>query len=275
MPVCPARIFHIDAFTDQVFRGNPAVVCLLEAQDPRVRDTAWMQRVAAEFGLPEAAFVHREGSNGTARWRLRWFSPLAEIALCGHGTLAAAHALVQAQEHERSNPLTFATQGGTLTATVGADVIELDLPAQPPQEVPPNPSLTEALGTEPRWLGRAGERLIAELASDRAVLDLQPDFSKLKQLVDTEMVVVTAEATANGFDFVSRCFAPRTGVDEDHVSGSTHCMLGPYWAPRRKRNDLVGFQASSRDGVVEVQVRGERVKLRGHAVTIYRGELMA
>lgn len=259
------RAFVVDAFTDAVFGGNPAGVVLLDAP----ADAVWMQQVAAEFRHAETAFVVPRTDGA---WDLRWFTPLVEVDLCGHATLASAHVLASLGT---VGPLHFHTRSGVLTAAVGDGRITLDFPAQPPHrtEVP--------LGLEPALdipLDRAWTNdvdLLLEAASARTVLELAPDLEVVARL-PFRGVVVTARAGEDAdHDFVSRFFAPQVGVPEDPVTGSAHCMLAPFWAERLGRSSLVGVQLSARGGRVALRVRGERVTLRGSAVTFLAGELRA
>lgn len=280
----PLAITQVDAFADRPFAGNPAAVCLLE----RFPADAWMQAVAAEMNLAETAFLApRDGGE----YALRWFTPTVEVDLCGHATLAAAHVLWESGRLDPAAAARFATRSGPLKAARGADGwIILDFPAQPigPAHAShpggPDPSGVEfharALGLGPADVVAArsgGADLLVELASAGAVRAARPDF-RLLATVEARGVVITARADAvldPGVDFVSRFFGPRCGVDEDPVTGSAHCALGPFWAERLGRAELVGFQASRRGGVVRVAVAGDRVLLGGRAVTVLRAELAA
>jgi predicted PhzF superfamily epimerase YddE/YHI9 len=254
----------VDAFTDRPFEGNQAGVCLLDAP----RSAAWMQCFAAEMNLPETAFVRQNGQ----RLQLRWFSPTTEIALCGHATLAAAHLLWREQRYPPHEAIQFHTRSGRLTATRKGDLIELDFPAEPAVETEAPGGLLEALTASPVWFGRNRLDYLAELPSESHVRDLRPDLLALARF-DTRGVIVTARATARQYDFISRFFAPAVGIPEDPVTGSAHCCLAPYWAARLNKTAMVGFQASSRTGIVRVALAGSRVRLSGHAVTVYRGVL--
>jgi predicted PhzF superfamily epimerase YddE/YHI9 len=260
------KLLQVDAFTAVPFRGNPAAVCLLD----RERDDAWMAAVAAEMNLSETAFLLPQEDGA---WGLRWFTPAVEVDLCGHATLAAAHAL-----WDTGVPgavLTFHTRSGVLTARREGDVVVLDFPAEPAQPVTPPPGLLEALGAAAgAVVARNRFDYLVELADAAEVRALRPDMTRLAQ-VETRGVVVTAPADEAGCDFVSRWFGPQVGVDEDPVTGSAHCCLGPWWAQRLGRTELRGYQASQRGGYVGVRLRGGRVELAGQAVTVMRGELLA
>ena len=258
------KVFHVDAFTAQPFAGNPAAVCLLD----EVRDDRWRQSVAAEMNLPETAFVERRA--GQSGFGLRWFTPTTEVELCGHATLAAAHVLWE--QGESTARLEFHTRSGMLSAEQSEGGILLDFPADPPREVPAPPGLAEALGTELVWTGRGKFDYLVELSDAEAVRRVAPDLPVLRAL-PVRGVIVTAVGDGS-CDFVSRFFAPASGIDEDHVTGSAHCCLGPYWQARLGRDTLVGYQASARGGYVGVRLGQDRIGLSGHAVTVAAGELL-
>ena len=257
--------FHVDAFTARAFRGNPAAVCLLSASRP----ARWMQSVAAEMNLAETAFV-RPLARG---FSLRWFTPKVEVDLCGHATLAAAHVLWQEGIVPGSTQLGFETRSGRLTAVRTASAIELDFPALAARTCKPPSGLAQALGAVPRAVAMSKHDLLVELASERAVRELQPDLARLRRL-RTRGVIVTARANRQ-WDFVSRFFAPAVGIDEDPVTGSAHSVLAPFWSERLGKSEMLGYQASARGGVVAVKLRGDRVALGGEALTVVRGELVA
>ncbi len=248
-------ITQVDAFADTLFSGNPAAVCPLEGP----RDAAWMQSVAGEMNLSETAFLRRR-SDGA--FDLRWFTPAVEVDLCGHATLAAAHALWEQGVCVPPGELRFHTRSGLLTARRCDNWIQLDFPTDPARPVAPPHGLFEALGAEPRYLGRGRFDYLVELESEALVRGLRPDLHRLRA-VDTRGVIVTARASTRGFDFVSRFFAPASGVDEDPVTGSAHCCLGPYWRRQMDRDEFTAYQASSRGGVVRVRVGGDRVAAAG------------
>jgi PhzF family phenazine biosynthesis protein len=265
--------FHVDAFADRAFAGNPAVVCLLD----RDRPAKWMQAVAAEMNLSETAFV-RPIANG---FSLRWFTPKAEVDLCGHATLASAHVLWTEGIVRKGRDVRFKTRSGVLTATTAGTAIELDFPLRIARPCERPAGIGRALGASSgsiRAVARNQDDLLVELASERAVKALRPDFALLAML-PVRGVAVTARSSSRSsgrkFDFVSRFFAPRVGINEDPVTGSAHCALAPWWQERLGKDTMRGFQASARGGTVEVQVVGDRVKLRGSAVTVTRGQLLA
>jgi PhzF family phenazine biosynthesis protein len=259
-------IVQIDAFADRPFRGNPAAACILE----ELKDDLWMQNVAREMNLSETAFLIRQPDG----FDLRWFTPVAEVDLCGHATLASAHLLWEDGVLPRSEQARFHTKSGLLTASWKDGWIEMDFPAEPERhEVPPKELIT-ALGVMPLYTGR--NRLndwLVEIESENALRALAPDLSLLRS-VPMRGVMVTARSIAKQFDFVSRFFAPAIGIDEDPVTGSAHCCLGPYWQKRLKRYTLYAYQASPRGGIVHVRVAAERVVLAGQAVTVMRASLL-
>jgi PhzF family phenazine biosynthesis protein len=255
-------IYVVDAFTDRPFGGNPAAVCPLVAPASRV----WMQSVAAEMNLSETAFAFRLDGE----WSLRWFTPTVEVDLCGHATLAAAHVLWQTGQSDLSQALHFRTRSGKLMVVVSPDGYQMDFPALPVDPTHAPVGFADAIGADPVWVGTNGMDLFAEVADEATLRSLSPDSARVASY-PVRGVIVTAKAAK--WDFVSRFFAPASGVPEDPVTGSAHCALGPYWATRLGRNELIGFQASARGGQVRVSVRGKRVLLGGNAITVVRGEL--
>jgi PhzF family phenazine biosynthesis protein len=227
-----------------------------------------MQDVAREMNLSETAFLVR--NNG--RYDLRWFTPAVEVDLCGHATLAAAHILWESGELAPAEDACFETRSGLLVAHQANGWIEMDFPADPPQQADPPAGLGEMLGCDLVWVGKGRFDLFVEADSEQAVRALKPDFRALAAL-PCRGVVVTAPC-AGAYDFVSRFFAPASGIDEDPVTGSAHCSLGPFWSQRLGRGKLTGFQASARGGEVRIEPRGDRVLLAGKAVTVLRGELL-
>ncbi len=258
-------LFIVDAFTDRPFRGNPAGVVVLDAP----AEASWMQAVAGEVNLPETAFLVPAGDH----WALRWFTPTAEVDLCGHATLASAHALWEDARADPEHPLVFATASGPLTATRAGDRITLDFPAEPAVAAPAPGALCDALGVTPVASARNRLDWLVEVAGEEEVAAAAPDIARLAALT-ARGVILTAPSDRDGVDFVSRFFAPAIGVPEDPVTGSAHCALGPWWAARLGREALIGFQCSRRGGTVAVTVRGKRVELGGSAVTVVRGSLV-
>lgn len=269
-------IFVVDAFSDVPFRGNPAAVCVLDAPATK----SWMRSVAAEMNLSETAFLHPIESG----WMLRWFTPTVEVDLCGHATLAAAHVLWSDSCRAADSTIRFETRSGLLEATrTDDDRIALDFPSTPVSEQEPPPDLLDALAPGARFpvpVAAGFNRVdwLIELPTEEDVRSIAPDFGALAT-VDARGVMVTSPASPGtlarhpGVDFVSRFFAPACGVDEDPVTGSAHCTLGPWWATKLGRNTVVGRQISERGGTVTVRNRGERVTLEGSAVTALEGRL--
>lgn len=257
-------LFQIDAFADRPFAGNPAAVCLLEGP----AEAAWMQHVAQEMNLSETAFVHRE-SDG---FGLRWFTPVAEVALCGHATLATAHALWETGRLACGEMARFHTLSGLLTATAKEGWIELDFPALATEAAEAPAGLLDALGARASFVGRSTYDLLVEVASAAEVRMLAPDFGALAR-VKARGVIVTARSDEPRFDFVSRFFGPAVGVNEDPVTGSAHAALGPYWKTRTGKDAFLAYQASARGGTVRLRVAGARVLIAGQAVTVLRGEM--
>lgn len=258
-------LYTVDAFADAAFGGNPAAVCLLDT----VRDDGWMQLLAREMNLSETAFVlSREDG-----YSLRWFTPGDEVDLCGHATLASAHILWEFGMLARDIPARFHTRSGLLTCTSRGDRVQMDFPAEPATAMIPPGGLLEALGTAAEWTGKNRMYFLVEVASEKIVREIKPNFKELASL-ETRAVIVTARADSAEYDFVSRFFAPGVGIEEDPVTGSAHCCLAPYWADRVGKNDLLGYQASNRGGKVWMQLAGDRVQLSGHAITVTRGELL-
>jgi PhzF family phenazine biosynthesis protein len=261
----PQPVIQVDAFTDRPFAGNPAAVCIMDAP----ADEGWMRSVASEMNLSETAFLHPYADG----WSLRWFTPEVEVDLCGHATLASAHVLWQGGRVPADAEARFHTRSGLLTCRRAGEWITMDFPAKPEQATDAPEGLERALGVAPRYVGRSHFDLLVEVDSEDVVRALKPDFGVLAG-VEARGVIVTARAADPRFDFMSRFFAPRVGVNEDPVTGSAHCVLAPFWAARLGRSEMTGFQASRRGGVVRVRAAGDRVELAGQAVTVMRGELV-
>ncbi|HUU84833.1 MAG TPA: PhzF family phenazine biosynthesis protein [Phycisphaerae bacterium] len=261
-------LIQVDAFTSEPFGGNPAAVCVLREEAAE----AWMQSIATEMNLSETAFVVPRGPND---FGLRWFTPTVEVPLCGHATLASAHALWEEKLASPDEPITFHTQSGRLTAGRESDWICLDFPALPVEECTLPLGITEALGARPLGVYRDSfHKYLVEVGSEDVVRNLQPDPAKLLG-AGMDACIVTAPSDSGACDFVSRFFAPGLGIDEDPVTGAAHCTLTPFWSQRLGKTELVGHQVSKRGGVVKVRARGDRVDLLGQAVTVMRGRIMA
>jgi PhzF family phenazine biosynthesis protein len=261
-------IFVVDAFTSEPFGGNPAAVVFGHGDD------AWMQRVAAEMRHSETAFLRYDDE--ADRYDLRWFSPTVEVDLCGHATLASAHVLYETGRITPDSTARFGTRSGELRADhAGADGITLYFPVAEPVPTEPVPGLFDALGiAHAEFLRTDGAFYMCVVDAASTVRNLAPDFEKLRELRDVRGVYVTAPGDA-GYDIVSRCFAPRVGIDEDPVTGSMYCVLAPYWSPRLGKDELRAFQASERGGEVVVLKKGDRAFITGRATTVLAGELRA
>ena len=260
------RFVQVDAFTGEPFAGNPATVVVLTV----AREPAWMQQVAAEMNLSETAFLQRRADGS---FDLRWFTPTTEVDLCGHATLASAHALWESGQLQPDHEATFHTKSGVLTAVRDGDRIALNLPATPETAADPPPGLAEALGVAPRYVGKSRFDYLVEVESEQAVRDANPDHRQLATL-PVRGVMITSVASAPDTDFVSRFFAPGSGIDEDPVTGSAHCCLTPFWARRLGRTELVARQLSRRGGTLYLRLEEDRVRITGQAVTVLRGEIL-
>ena len=259
------HIYQVDAFTKTPFAGNPAAVCVL--REPV--SERWMQNVAREMNLSETAFlVGREDG-----YCLRWFTPAVEVDLCGHATLASAHVLWEMGDARPEETIRFHTKSGLLAAKRDGDWIELDFPATPVSPCDPPPTLLDALSVSPEFVGKSKFDYLVELTTEAEVRAVVPDLGALARL-DARGVIVTSQSDSHECDFVSRFFAPAAGVDEDPVTGSTHCALGPYWQPRLGKAELAARQLSARGGELRVRVDGDRVRIAGQAVTVLHATLV-
>jgi PhzF family phenazine biosynthesis protein len=261
-----SKIFQVDAFTDQPFKGNPAAVCLLT--EPQ--DDIWMQQVAREMNLSETAFLEtmEDGFN------LRWFTPAVEVDLCGHATLASAHVLWETKQLGHSELAKFHTKSGILTAEYNDNLIELNFPALYEETAKATDELIAALGVAPIYMAKFGPKFLIEVTSEAEVRELKPDFQALKALKERG-VVITSVSSSHEYDFVSRYFAPWVGIDEDPVTGSNHCCLGPFWGKRLNKRQLTAYQASERGGILHLRLEEGRVCISGRAVTVLSGEFYA
>lgn len=252
--------YQVDAFTKRIFAGNPAAVCPLDAWLP----DNLLQAIAAENNLSETAFF----VPSTRGYALRWFTPVAEVDLCGHATLATAYVLYH-QLGYQGESITFETRSGDLIVQRDGDALVMDFPATLPVRCDAPAALVDGLGLEPLEVWAAGDYM-AVLDSEESVRRLKPNQTSLSQL-DLRGVIVTA--AGNDVDFVSRFFAPNYGIPEDPVTGSAHCILTPYWAERLGKQTLTARQVSARGGDIDCSLRGDRVLLSGHAVVFMQGEI--
>ena len=258
------NLYQVDAFTEKPFQGNPAGVCLLETSQP----DEWMQRLAAEMNLSETAFLLREGDS----WRLRWFTPKTEVDLCGHATLASAKVLFETRPELRSAPLVFNTRSGELRAGWVGGNVELDFPAMEYNSLDVSPEVEDVLGFKPVSAGFSGNYFLFEAEEAGIIRAFVPDIPEITALPMPE-VIITAESDDPEYDFISRFFAPQLGVDEDPVTGSAHCLLGPYWSAKLGKSELSAFQASERGGTLCLRLVKDRVRIIGAARMIFKAEL--
>jgi PhzF family phenazine biosynthesis protein len=262
------KIYQVDAFTTEPFKGNPAGVCLLEKTMPE----EWMRSLAMEMNLSETAFLLPKGD----AFSLRWFTPRKEVRLCGHATLASAHILLESGIVQKDQTIQFDTLSGRLTARQDDGWIELDFPVRHTSACEGNSAINQALGVKPVATAispsEMGDYYLLELDSDTIVREMAPDFIQL-EVCKARAVIVTSRSSDPQFDFVSRFFAPWLGINEDPVTGSAHCYLAPYWAGKLGKSEFRAYQASARGGVMGCRWEGERVFLRGQAVTIFKGEM--
>jgi PhzF family phenazine biosynthesis protein len=265
----PVRVVQVDAFTAKPFSGNPAAICVL----PGAADENWMRNVAREMNLSETAFLHPEVRDGEpGGYRLRWLTPSIEVDLCGHATLAAAHVLWTDGHVAPDSPARFYTRSGLLTCRQTDGWIEMDFPVKLAEPADPPPQLAEALGVALKHVAKNQFDYLVEVESETVLRAIAPNHHLLRQL-PVRGVIVTARGQK--YDFVSRFFAPGSGIDEDPVTGSAHTALAPYWGAKLGKTEMTGFQASARGGVVKVRLSGNRVLLLGQAVTVMTGEILA
>ncbi len=260
------KLWQVDAFAVEAFKGNPAAVCQLEGP----ADAGWMQAVAAEMNLSETAFFWPEDET---TYRLRWFTPVGEVPLCGHATLATAHVLWRELGIDTDHPLRFQTQSGELIARFASDGIELDFPIKPLPCIDVPPRLSAAARFDVHETYADERRYLVELPEERQVREFLPQLGILAKL--DRGLLITARSDGNPYDFVSRYFAVPFGVPEDPVTGSAHCSLAPYWQERLGKSEFLAYQASPRGGELRVRIEGGRVILTGQALTVLRGELIA
>ncbi len=261
------RIVHVDAFTQIPFAGNPAAVCVLA--EPRPDE--WLCNVAREMNLSETAFLTPIADG----YGLRWLTPAVEVDLCGHATIASAHVLWEDGHLPAGCQARFHTRSGLLLADRRDDWIELDFPAKACAEAAPPEGMLKALGVDDAaYVGRNAWDYLVEVDSEETLRSLSPDHSTLRR-IPVRGIIVTARSASAEYDFVSRFFAPGSGIDEDPVTGSAHTALGPYWAPKLGKTEFTAYQASARGGVVKVRLTGDRIILGGQSVTVMTGELLA
>jgi len=266
----PVPIFKVDAFASKPFSGNPAGVCILSSR----KDKKWMQNIAREMNVSETAFLLKRDDRS---YDMRWFTPATEVKLCGHATLASSHILWETGSIEREEEARFHTASGLLIARrIRDNWIELDFPSKPERKASKIPTnLLKALRlNHVKYVGTDGSDYLVEVESEKIVRNLRPNFPLLRS-VPCRGVIVTSASPSKPYDFVSRFFAPKVGIDEDPVTGSAHCYLGPYWKKKLGKSEFLAYQASARGGAMRVRVGddGRRVYLGGKAVTILHGSL--
>lgn len=260
------KTYQVDAFTDTLFKGNPAAVCILEHEYP----DATLQNIALEMNLSETAFLQQVSAN---EFNLRWFTPETEVKLCGHGTLSAAHILWETNLVNGNKDINFNTLSGALTAKKKqTGKIELDLPKGQLKRSLGDDFLLTAFLVAPKFIYEDDLVYLLEFASEDQILKLKPEYDVLKKAQKKE-IIVTSKADNRDYDFISRFFAPAIGINEDPVTGSAHCYLAPYWIERLKKAEVLGFQASKRTGYISCKLRDDRVILEGEAITVLIGRL--
>jgi len=258
------QIYQVDAFANEPFKGNPAAVCILDKKISSEK----MQNIASEMNLSETAFLIREKDG----YNLRWFTPTVEVDLCGHATLASAFVLYHQNMVGRHREIAFFTRSGLLSAKEGGEWIKLDFPSLASGDEIQSPAILQALGIETGQIFHHEWNWIVEVASPDIVRELKPDFAKLGNICKGG-VSVTSRSDRRDFDFISRVFAPSEGINEDPVTGSAYCCLGPYWGRKLNKQVLKAFQASSRGGTLKIKLLDERVALYGKAVLVMKGEI--
>jgi PhzF family phenazine biosynthesis protein len=262
----PKLIYQVDAFTDQPFRGNPAGVCILEKEMP----DEWMQNIAMEMNLSETAFLLKENTG----YKIRYFSPEAEIPLCGHATLSSAHILYETGIVKKNDRIFFNSKAGQLIISYSGGWITMNFPAYEVEPVEIKNDFEKIMGIRPVRLYRTGHGwTLALLGSEKEVRNLKPDFKAMKSSPYGDLII-TAPSADMDFDFCVRCFAPALGIDEDPVTGSAHCALVPFWHHKTGKKNFISHQVSKRGGVLKVELKGDRVEISGQARTVIRGELL-
>lgn len=257
--------YIVDTFTDTPFSGNPAAVFILNED---ISDEL-KQNIASEINLSETSFVLKNEKN----FNLRWFTPIKEAGLCGHATLAAAHIIWELGVLNKNEEAVFETKSRILKARKRVDLIEMDFPIERPVEVDCPEELLKSIEYKPIYVGKNRMDYMAVYESDELIRKMNPNFYHLKKL-DTRGLIISAKSSSDKYDFVSRFFAPNSGIDEDPVTGSAHCCLSPYWSKVLGKKELVGYQLSPRGGVVYTKLEDDKVVLTGNAVTVMKSEFL-
>jgi len=258
-------IYHVDAFTTEPFKGNPAGVCILDSE-PSV---TWMQNIAMELNLSETAFIFP----GIECRMIRFFTPETEVPLCGHATLSAGHIMYETGYIPSNQEISLLSNAGNLKIRKDGEWVTLNFPSYPVEQIPVPAELIKLIGCEPlEFYQSAFGWTLALINNEQIIRDMKPDFRALKNSEYGDMIV-TAKSEDTGYDFCVRCFAPALGIDEDPVTGSAHCALVPFWHMKTGKNDFISHQISKRSGVLRVSLKGERVEISGRAKTILKAEL--
>ncbi len=261
----PKIIYHVDAFTTAPFKGNPAAVCIMENKP----DAVWMQNVAAEMNLSETAFVWTENKN----YIIRYYTPEAEVDLCGHATLSASHILYETGIVKSNELINFASKAGKLVINKEGKWITMNFPVYSLDKMEITGEFRKVTGIVPQELYRSAFGwTLALLRNEAEVRNLTPDFSLMRNSVFGDLIVTSASDNKD-YDFCVRCFAPALGINEDPVTGSAHCALAPFWNQKTGKEKFISHQVSKRSGVLKVSLKRDRVEISGQAVTMLKGEL--
>ena len=260
------RIYQVDAFTSEPFKGNPAGVCILGES----ASTSWMQKVAAEMNVSETAFI----IPGTPVNQIRFFSPVEEVPLCGHATLAAAHIMFEKGCINRDEEIVFSSKAGELRARLSKRWITMDFPAFPIKQIPVPQGVEKIIGVRPveMYSSSYGWKLVL-INVENELRTMKPDFNKMMKN-DLGHLIVTAPSSETNFDFSLRCFVPSLGIYEDPVPGSANCILAPFWHMKTNRSDFIVQQVSNRTGVMKISLKDNRVEISGQAKTVFRATLL-
>ena len=269
------KIYQVDSFTNEKFKGNPAAVCILPDGflfgNCSKEDESWMQNIAAEMNLSETAFVSKCVKTGGGVYKLRWFTPVKEVDLCGHATLASAHILWEEGLLSKDQTALFDTRSGRLEVRLNDDQMMMNFPVDKVTPCREPVGLEMALDCPILGTYNAGQDILVEVKDEQAVLNITPS---LQQLSVFSARCITITAVGDVVDFVSRVFCPACGIDEDPVTGSTHCSLTPFWAKRLGKMKMTAKQVSKRGGILGVELKDDRVNILGQAVTIFKGDLL-
>ena len=258
-------IYQVDAFTASPFHGNPAAVCILDKKPAR----KWMQNIAMEMNLSETAFIYpaKKGLN------IRFFTPEAEINLCGHATLSSGHIMFETGFAGKREAITLHSKAGKLTLSYSGGLIRMNFPSYPPEPVKIPADINEIIGIKPEELYHTAHGwTLALLKSEEEVRNIKPDFDRMRNSEFGELIV-TAPSKERDFDFCVRCFVPVLGINEDPVTGSAHCSLAPFWHSKTGKSEFISHQVSKREGIMKVSLRNDRVEISGRATTIFKADL--